>query len=69
MTPTRSYELSFRDNTDPGTATLTVAGRGSYTGAKSVTFRIVRKDEPKPNPDNPKPNHDEVVVVISDGLN
>ena len=53
------YELSFRDNTDPGTATLTVAGRGSYTGTKDVTFRIVRRDEPKPNPDGPKPNPDE----------
>ena len=52
------YALSFRDNTDAGTATLTVTGRGSYTGAKSVTFRIVRRDEPKPNPDNPKPNPD-----------
>ena len=53
------YALSFRDNTDPGTATLTVAGRGSYTGTRDVTFRIVRKDEPKPNPDGPKPDPDE----------
>ena len=53
------YALSFRDNTDAGTATLTVAGRGSYTGARDVTFRIVRRDEPKPDPDNPKPNPDE----------
>ena len=53
------YALSFRDNTDAGTATLTVTGRGSYTGTKSVTFRIVRKDEPKPNPDGPKPKPDE----------
>ena len=52
------YELSFRDNTDPGTATLTVAGRGSYTGARDVTFRIVRRDEPKPDPDKPKPSPD-----------
>ena len=50
------YALSFRDNTDPGTATLTVAGRGSYTGTRDVTFRIVRRDEPKPNPDEPKPD-------------
>ena len=53
------YALSFRDNTDAGTATVTIEGRGSYTGTKSVTFRIVRKDEPKPNPDEPKPNPDE----------
>ena len=52
------YALSFRDNTDAGTATVTIEGRGSYTGAKSVTFRIVRRDEPKPNPDEPKPNPD-----------
>ena len=53
------YALSFRDNTDAGTATVTIEGRGSYTGTKSVTFRIVRRDEPKPNPDGPKPNPDE----------
>ena len=52
------YALSFRDNTDAGTATVTIEGRGSYTGAKSVTFRIVRRDEPKPKPDEPKPNPD-----------
>ena len=39
------YALSFRDNTDAGTATVTIEGRGSYAGAKSVTFRIVRRDE------------------------
>ena len=52
------YALSFRDNTDPGTATVTIEGRGSYTGAKSVTFRIVRRDEPKPDPGKPKPDPD-----------
>ena len=58
LTEGADYELSFRDNTDPGTATLTVAGKGSYTGARDVTFRIVRRDEPKPDPDKPNPNPD-----------
>ena len=59
LTEGADYELSFRDNTDPGTATVTVAGRGSYTGTRDVTFRIVRRDEPKPDPDKPKPDPDE----------
>ncbi|WP_050342886.1 BspA family leucine-rich repeat surface protein [Olsenella sp. oral taxon 807] len=52
------YVLSFRDNTDPGTATVTIEGRGSYTGARDVTFRIVRRDEPKPDPGKPQPSPD-----------
>ena len=62
------YELSFRDNTDPGTATLTVAGRGSYTGARDVTFRIVRRDEPKPDPDRPKPEERDVSKASVDAI-
>lgn len=36
------YELSYRNNVDPGTATITVSGRGLYRGSKTVTFSIVR---------------------------
>lgn len=36
------YELSYRNNVDPGTATITVSGRGLYRGSKTVTFSIAR---------------------------
>lgn len=36
------YELSYRNNVDPGTATITVSGRGLYRGSKTIAFSIVR---------------------------
>ena len=35
------YELSYRNNTKPGTALVTITGRGEYVGVKVVSFRIV----------------------------
>ena len=35
------YTLSYQSNTKPGTATIVVRGKGSYTGTRRVTFRIV----------------------------
>ena len=40
------YTLSYKNNTNAGTATVTITGKGNYTGTKSVTFKIVRKAEP-----------------------
>ena len=40
------YALSFGGNEGIGTATVTVTGKGAYTGAKSVTFRIGFSDVP-----------------------
>ena len=35
------YTLSYRNNVNAGTATVTATGRGNYTGTKSVAFKIV----------------------------
>ncbi len=35
------YSLSYGSNIGPGTGTITVNGKGNYTGSKSVSFRIV----------------------------
>ncbi len=35
------YTLSYANNTAAGTATITIRGKGSYTGTKKVSFRIV----------------------------
>ena len=35
------YTLSYKNNTAVGTATVTVTGKGNYTGTKSATFKIV----------------------------
>ncbi|MBR3317807.1 MAG: hypothetical protein IKG21_08360 [Atopobiaceae bacterium] len=36
------YALSYKSNTNVGTATVTATGRGSYTGSASRTFKIAR---------------------------
>jgi len=35
------YTVSFKDNVEPGTATVTIAGAGDYSGAVSRTFEIL----------------------------
>ena len=39
----KDYELSYQNNKNIGTATVTIAGKGNYTGTKKVTLRIVPK--------------------------
>ena len=49
------YDAAYANNAAPGTATVTLTGKGNYTGATSVTFRIVAPPTPpKPTP-TPKP--------------
>ncbi len=35
------YVLSYKNNVDIGTASITITGKGKYTGSKTVTFKIV----------------------------
>ena len=35
------YTLTYKNNVKPGTATVTIKGKGNYTGSKNVTFKIV----------------------------
>ncbi|MGN1418722.1 MAG: hypothetical protein ACI4W6_05285, partial [Acutalibacteraceae bacterium] len=37
------YTVSYKNNINQGTATVTITGKGNYTGSKSVTFRIIPK--------------------------
>ena len=37
------YTATYSNNTKVGTAKITLRGKGSYTGTKTVSFRIVRK--------------------------
>lgn len=39
------YTVSFRDNTSPGTATVMVAGRGSFYGSATAQFIVVGNNE------------------------
>ncbi len=37
------YTVSYKNNTKIGTATVTITGKGDYTGTKTLTFKIVPK--------------------------
>lgn len=37
------YTVSYKNNTNIGTATVTITGKGNYTGTKTLTFKIVPK--------------------------
>ena len=37
------YTVSYKNNTKIGTATVTISGKGDYTGTKTLTFKIVPK--------------------------
>jgi hypothetical protein len=39
---TKDFSLTFKNNRNPGMATLTVHGKGAYKGKKSTTFNIIR---------------------------
>lgn len=41
LSPERDYTLAYANNTAAGTATLTITGKGAYTGSVSVSFTIV----------------------------
>ena len=41
------YTVKYENNTDAGIATVTVTGKGDYTGSKNATFKIT---EPAPEP-------------------
>lgn len=43
LNPGTDYELSYTNNTDAGTATVTITGKGSYTGSISRSFAISAK--------------------------
>lgn len=43
LTEGTDYSVSYRDNINKGTATLTVTGKGSFTGSTTRTFTITAK--------------------------
>ena len=40
------YEVTFEENTDAGTVTVTITGTGNYAGETEVTFEIVKATAP-----------------------
>ncbi len=44
LTQTKQYNLSYTNNTNAGTASVTISGIGSYIGSVTKTFTINQKD-------------------------
>jgi len=40
----RDYTVAYRNNINAGTATVTITGKGNYTGTKKQTFTISKKN-------------------------
>ena len=43
MVKDKDYVIVYSDNTNPGTATITIVGTGNFTVTKVVTFNIIGK--------------------------
>ena len=47
LTRSTDYTLTYSNNTKVGTAKVKITGKGKYTGTKTVSFKIVKKDSGK----------------------
>ena len=41
LTADQDYEVSYTDNIEPGTASVSIRGLGAYSGSAAATFRII----------------------------
>jgi len=62
LTRDKDYTVSYSNNTDPGTATITIKGQGNYTGTYTGSFTIVKKNDPTPE----KINLSSAVITVAD---
>lgn len=58
----QDYNISYKDNTNPGTASIIITGTGLYTGTVTKTFKINKTDNGSNNNNN---NNDSNVPVIN----
>ena len=56
LAPGRDFKFSYSDNTNAGTATLTITGKGNYTGIAEKKFTI-------------EPKNIESAIIVLGGLN
>lgn len=45
LVPDRDYTTAYKNNVKPGSATVTVSGCGAYSGSKTVSFKIVERED------------------------
>ena len=46
LTLGKDYKVTYANNVNPGTATVTISGMGNYTGEIVKTFKITKKETP-----------------------
>ncbi|MCR5782653.1 MAG: hypothetical protein K6G90_07955 [Clostridia bacterium] len=49
LVPDEDYDVSFKNNTNVGTAIVKVTYKGAYSGTKTVTFQIKKVKDGEPN--------------------
>ena len=42
----KDFNITYKNNTNAGTATITIKGIGNYTGSKNITFKINKANNP-----------------------
>jgi hypothetical protein len=62
LTKDKDYTVSYSNNTNPGTATITIKGQGNYTGTYTGSFTIVKNNDPTPE----KINLSSAVITVAD---
>lgn len=43
LTNGKDYSITYKNNKNTGTATVTITGKGNYTGTKKISFKIIPK--------------------------
>jgi len=65
LTQGTDFEFSYENNTNAGTATLTIAGKGNYTGIAAKAFTIAKADAPIVSDIGHEYNKDNVTTGVS----
>ena len=67
LTEGSDYSVTYKDNVEVGTATLTIKGEGIYSGEVTKTFKITTDDTKSENGDKNKDNSEPgEVISVSD---
>ena len=56
------YTLSYKNNVNVGTATVTITGKGNYTGERKATFKIEKKADSSSGGSTAKPSQQSAVA-------
>lgn len=59
------YTVSYKNNVNPGTATVTITGKGNYTGTKTATFKVT---QPFADVNSKTPHYADILWLYANGI-